>query len=167
MMWCPNHGWIYLLELEYVRAYPSTSWFAWHGFDRTLKATSFKNQLDVRKTSQERNVPQVQGWFWVATISKTSSFRCPKFLRLFLPFVSLGSACGLASGRGSRGYTPLHLAARAEFGSHEGLHSVVEQLLDAKAAVDAHDNKGRGLGRGLGGKPLGAWDHCEAVNEDV
>ena len=26
MMWCPNHGWIYLLELEYVRAYPSTSW---------------------------------------------------------------------------------------------------------------------------------------------
>ena len=72
--------------------------------------------------------------------AKLRLLRCPHFLRVFLPFVLLGSACGLASGRGSRGYTPLHLAARA------GHDSVVERLLEAKAAVDAKDKDSRGLG---------------------
>ena len=76
------------------------------------------------------------------------------FLKVFLPFVLLGSACGLPSGRGSRGNTPLHLAAR------EGHDFVVKQLLQAKAAVDVKSDEGRGLGRGLGGKPYEGWDHC-------
>ena len=63
----------------------------------------------------------------------------------FVPFVPLGSACGLASGRGSRGWTPLLLAAV------KGHDSMVERLLEAKAAVDAKDEDGRGLGERFGG----------------
>ena len=59
----------------------------------------------------------------------------------------LGSACVLAAGRSSRGKTPLHFAAQT------GHDSVVEQLLEAKAAVDVKENdKGRFLRRGFGGK---------------
>ena len=52
-----------------------------------------------------------------------------------------------SSGRGSRGRTPLHWAGR------EGHDSVVERLLEAKAAVDAKDSNGRGLGGGFKKKP--------------
>ena len=84
----------------------------------------------------------------MATISKISAFEAPKFSHSFLLFFLLGSACGLASGRGSLGRTPLLLAAMH---SHD---LVVQRLLEAKAAVDTKDNEGRGLGRGFGGKPL-------------
>ena len=80
--------------------------------------------------------------------AKLRLLRCPHFLRVFLPFVLLGSACGLASGRGSRGYTPLHLAA------HAGHDSVVQRLLEAKAAMDVKNDVGRGLGLGLGGNDI-------------
>ena len=106
------------------------------------------NQFDVPKTSQKHNVSEVLGGFWVATISETLTFETEFSQNFFLPFVPLGSACGLASGRGSRGNTPLHLAAR------EGHDCVVERLLEAKAAMGANNKKGRGLGRGLGGEPL-------------
>ena len=49
-------------------------------------------------------------------------------------------------GDGSRGKTPLHLAAE------NGYDVVVELLIEAKAAVDAQNEKGRGLGRGFWGK---------------
>ena len=73
------------------------------------------------------------------------------FLRIFLPFVPLGSARGLASGCGSRGHTPLHRAA------DKGHDSVVERLLEAKAEVDVQNKDSHGLGGGF---------RCE-VNEDV
>ena len=79
---------------------------------------------------------------------KLRLLRYPHFLRVFLPFVLLDSACGLASGRGSRGYTPLHLAA------HAGHDSVVQRLLEAKAAMDVKNDVGRGLGLGLGGNDI-------------
>ena len=88
----------------------------------------------------------------LATISKTSIFEAPKFsenfLRIFLPFRSVGfSLRAWLWGRGSRGKTPLHLAAE------NGQDSVVEQLLEAKAAVDAQNKRGRGLGPKIwGGK---------------
>jgi len=59
----------------------------------------------------------------------------------------MGSACGLGPrGCGSRGDTPLHLAA------WKGAEQIVQRLLEAKAALDAKNNMGRGLGRGFGGK---------------
>ena len=88
----------------------------------------------------------------MATISKTSTFEVPKFSQgFFLPFRSVGF-CLPSLGHGasaSRGKTPLHFAAA------KGHVSVLQRLLEAKAAVDAKENNGgRGLGRGiLGGKP--------------
>ena len=43
--------------------------------------------------------------------------------------------------------------------------SVLERLIEAKAAVDGKRFEGRGLGRGLGGKTLlRQWDRCEEVD---
>ena len=81
---------------------------------------------------------------------KLPLLRCPNFLRIFLPFRSVGfclRALG-PSGRGSRGETPLHYAAA------NGHVSAVARLIEAKAEVDAQTKNGRGLGRRIwGGKP--------------
>ena len=68
-----------------------------------------------------------------------------RFLRHQTFPLRLGSARGLALGRGSWGHTPLHLAAA------KGHDSVIQRLLEAKAAADAKENE---YGRGLGG---GYW----------
>ena len=87
----------------------------------------------------------------MATISKPSTFEVPTFSQSFSPFGSVGFCLpGLGPwGRGSRGKTPLHWAAE------EGHVSAVERLIEAKAAVDAEDEDGRGLGRRIfwEGKP--------------
>ena len=61
---------------------------------------------------------------WVATIFKTLILEAPITFQIFLA---------------SRGSTPLHFAAC------DGHDSVVQRLLEAKAAVDAKDEDGRGL----------------------
>ena len=94
----------------------------------------------------------------MATISKTLTFEAPKFSQSFSP-LCLGSACGLTSGGGSRGRTPLHFAAE------KGAEGIVQRLLEAKAAVDAKDRFSCGLGQGFGGKPHEAWDGWEDVDE--
>ena len=68
--------------------------------------------------------------------------RCSNILRDFFPLGSVGFCRWLASGRGSRGWTPLHKAAR------KGHDSVVQRLLEAKAAVDIQNKSSRGLGGG-------------------
>ena len=86
---------------------------------------------------------------------KLSLLRCPKFSQRFSsPSFRLSSALWLPPRvRGSRGYTPLHVAAI------EGRDAVAERLLEAKAAVDAQNHGGRGLGGGFGGEnPLEGWD---------
>ena len=92
----------------------------------------------------------------MSTISKTSTFEVPKFSQIFspLPFRWVLPAGFGPSGRGSRGNTPLHGAA------HKGHISIVERLIEAKAAVDAQNIYGRGLGtQDFGGKTfLRQWD---------
>ena len=82
---------------------------------------------------------------------KLPLLRCQNFLRIFLPFRSVGfclRALG-PSGRGSRGSTPLHWAARY------GHVSAVARLIEAKAAVDVQAKNGRGLGtKDFGGENL-------------
>ena len=92
----------------------------------------------------------------MSTFSKTSTFEVPKFSQNFspLPFRWVLPAGFGPSGRGSRGWTPLHYAAA------EGHVSAVERLIEATAAVDAQENDGRCLGRRiLRGKTfLRQWD---------
>ena len=99
------------------------------------------------KHPQSHNVPEVQGGFLSGHNFQNFTFEASKFSQSFSPFVP-----GLASGCGSRGNTPLHQAA--EFGRE----SMVERLLEAKAAVDVEEDAyGRGLGGGYwGGKPRGS-----------
>ena len=98
----------------------------WRGFDRTTQAKTFSTNSTA---SRHR----------VATISKTLTFEVPKFSQ---------TACGLASGRGSWGRTPLHFAAG------EGHDSVVQRFVEAKAAVDAEGEDSRCLGGGFDGGNL-------------
>ena len=74
--------------------------------------------------------------------------RCQHFLKVFLPFRSAGFCLrGLGHGATtSRGQTPLHWAAE------EGHVSAVERLIEAKAAVDAEEEDGCGLGRRILGR---------------
>ena len=89
----------------------------------------------------------------MATISKTLTLEVRKFSQSFLPLVP-------PWGRSSRGNTPLHFAAAYR---HVG---VVQQLLEAEAAMDAQNNTGRGLGRGFEGETLlRQWDCCKEMDE--
>ena len=91
----------------------------------------------------------------MSTCSKTSTFEVPKFSQIFspLPFRWVLPAGFGPSGRGSRGETPLHYAAA------NGRVSAVARLIEAKAAVDAKANNGRGLGT----KDLGEENLLEAM----
>ena len=79
---------------------------------------------------------------------KLRLLRRQNFLKVFLPFRSVGFCLrGLGHGAAaSRGNTPLHFAAR------NGHESVVQRLIEAKAAVDAENKSGRGLGRRIFGR---------------
>ena len=84
----------------------------------------------------------------MATISQTSTFEVPKFFsfRGVLPVAWPRAAA-------SRGNTPLHLAV------FNGRDSVVQRLLEAKAAVDAKDVDSRGLRGGYWcGNLMKPWD---------
>ena len=79
----------------------------------------------------------------MATISKTSAFEAPKFLsEFFSPSFRWVLPVAWPRAAASRGSTPLHFAAE------QGHDSVVERLLEAKAAVDAKGKYSRGLGGG-------------------
>ena len=120
--------------------------------DEPLKRSQTHNVTMFLKSREVFEWPQ---------FPKFRLLRRQNFLKDFLPLVPLGSACGLGpQGRGSRGDTPLHYAA------NYGHVSAVERLLEAKAAVDAKNEDGRGLGRGFAGENvLRQWDCCEEMDE--
>ena len=101
-------------------------------------------------------------WPQFHAISKTLTFEVPKFSQNFSPLrfrwiLPAGLGHGAAA---SRGVTPLHYAAY--YGDY-GHVSVLERLIEAKAAVDVKEKKyGRGLGRGFGGNPLEAMGFLRA-----
>ena len=72
---------------------------------------------------------------------------------------NIGSIGAWPLGRGSRGWTALHYAAL------NGRDLVVQRLLEAKAAVDAKTDNGRGQTRIWGGNPLEGWGCCEELDE--
>ena len=157
----------FFFELEYVWVYPSHVVYhhGWHGFNRMLKGNMCIYE-PTRSTPQKISRPQcsLSPWrFWVATISKISTFEAPNFSQSFSPLGSLGfclRAWAGPRGRGSRGDTPLHYAANC------GHVSAVERLLEAKAAVDAQNEDCRGLGRGFAGENVvRQWDGCEEMDE--
>ena len=78
---------------------------------------------------------------WETTISQTSIFEAPNISQIFSPSFHCSAGWPWATAWGS---TPLHFAA---WDAHV---SVVERLLEAKAAMDVKDADGRGLGRGFG-----------------
>ena len=90
----------------------------WHGFQGNTKG--YQEQHAFQPTGWLQDISKLQCSLssvgvWETTISKTSTFKAPKFSQIFFPFVPLGSAgfcLRLGLGRGSWGYTPLHLAAR-------------------------------------------------------
>ena len=90
----------------------------------------------------------------MATISKSSTFEAPKFSEnFFSPWFRWVLPVAWPRAAASRGATPLHWAA------NNGHDSVAERLLEAKAGVDAQDDKCRGLGGGYwGGKSHETWD---------
>ena len=155
---CPNRTHICFLRDGTSFKFPQIIWTA------TVVDMVFSANSMTSKHLKTTMLLKFREDFWVVTISQNFDFwGARNFLRLFLPFIRLGSACGLASGCGFQGRTPLHLAAG------KGSDSVVERLLEAKAAVDAKDVFGRGLRGGYwGGKPHEALGfRCEEVNEDV
>ena len=167
IMWCSNHGRIYLLQnwgmmgmLTFIQVHLDCQ-HGWHGFDKTPKATVFSTNS---MSSRHLKHTQCPGGLWVATISKTLTFEVTKiFLELFSPSFRWVLPAAWPRVRGSRGCTPLHYAA------NKGHDSVVARLLEAEAAVDVQNKDSRGLGGGFGegnllrhGIPL--WGE---VDEDV
>ena len=160
MLWCSNHGRIYLLQnwgmltFEFIQVHLDCQ-HGWHGFDRTPKKTVFSaNSMSSRHLKTTMLIKSMEEIEW-PQFSKTFDFwGAKKFSqRFFSPSFRLFSALRLPPRvRGSRGMTPLHYAAR------EGHDAVVARLLEAKAAVDVQNKDSRGLGGGFGGKPLEAWD---------
>ena len=110
-------------------------------FDCQPGSHGFFNQLDVIKTSSKPHCSLSPGRIFEGPqFPKLRLLRCPNFLEeFFCPSFRWVLPAAWPGGCGSRGHTPLHFAAR---------DSVVQRLLEAKAAVDAKNEDGRGLGGG-------------------
>ena len=141
-----NDFWVRLYpELEYI-CFGSLSTSSWLP---KSKGNSFFNQLGVIKTYQNHNVSLSPEMILSGPNFQNFDLMHQNHLRNFSPL--FGFCLWLGLGPRLRGSTPLHFAAL----NHRD--SVVERLLEAKAAVDAQNKKGRGLGGNLMKHGIPLW----------
>ena len=88
-VWCPNYGQISFLELEIVGVCLSLSKPSRLEYQRYHVFQATRWPQDISKRQCSLSLGRFLIGFWLATISKISTFEAPKFSQSFSPFCSV------------------------------------------------------------------------------